>query len=394
LELIILAFSINDCLGTYISNMSAPATQIPVKLSSAYTTKTFYVNYPEKTSAGSFPYCTAEKKYYLNRQDFTGSGNPNFIFYSLQNTQGLGNINFGIRIYNPATNSSDLTVTIYHHGHYAYNGSNPSLVAGEPWKQYFSNAGKQVIVPRGEFRWIHNYAILANQWFSGVTEYTAKTTTAGQPYTMAAYFYSGSLDNPTIPDDCGPYPIYVPSDSPQPNDPRYYSGVMDGFFLETTETITIRANELAATGGLCMKMNDIEFPPNVLTVNKVVNSSSDLVSINQVINQAGTTKTYSAPTANLGNWGYRRNMSISFYNDTNTGRFMYGYVRANLTGGASYPVLYCSNSVKYGRLHSGESQGTWNWFSRWFNAYEQLTDVITFINGTNSSRSQSMFFKL
>lgn len=189
--------------------------------------KWLYVNFPETL--------TDDLKCFANTDD-NGNGNKCLLretitpdktaqlFFSHHNNCSC-NINYGVLLFNP--NSYDITVNASNYG-YA-RGWN--VAEFEPWSQFFNSAYSQSInVPRNSTKWLVDERDIppGTEPFSGNIRFS---TTGNVIVTVC--LWKGS--DTTVID--GTEDIY-PYDIDDVNMNKVYTGIGEGFFLSSSNTVT------------------------------------------------------------------------------------------------------------------------------------------------------------
>lgn len=357
-------------------------TNIPINYTYTSSNKWIYCNFIEKILGeqhfGDYDYGNK----CLNQQ--TVSAGTHKIFFSYQYTRGdlPTNSYFGIQVYNP--NSSSITYTENNRG-YGFNSNNYLgdwiQTAGTTVHNFLSNSSSTTqTIQSNKSIWLpsSNYALPSG---TNLVTGLIKFNVSGSAI-ITVYMYS-VLSNIN-----GKAEILEKTDG----NAKQYSGISDG--IKYQANITLKASELNTNPRRVQTCK--QTIPN-LTLNGVTNTS-DLRPI-KLANPSSTTISSTTANQNLGNWGFPYEITLTLNNDTSSSKTFYGYVRTDAGTDKSYELIPVINSGSNSYWTSLESNNTsipnsWRFFSKSVNANSTYTDTFTFVNGTNGTATNSLFFRL
>ena len=325
--------------------------------------KWLYVNFPETL--------TDDLKCFANTDD-NGNGNKCLLretitpdktaqlFFSHHNNCSC-NINYGVLLFNP--NSYDITVNASNYG-YA-RGWN--VAEFEPWSQFFNSAYSQSInVPRNSTKWLVDERDIppGTEPFSGNIRFS---TTGNVIVTVC--LWKGS--DTTVID--GTEDIY-PYDIDDVNMNKVYTGIGEGFFLSSSNTVT--SSDLSSGKKVYYSLTSCN-----------ASNTNEIIPIHLSGANYTAQKGANSPLNNLGNWCAQYSMSFTLKNTSVSSKTFRCYL--GRCGSEGKVVVNYNGVTKYCSMGlSTSTEGTaykWNFIDVTLAAGETYNLSFQFIHATCSN---------
>lgn len=295
--------------------------------------KWLYVNYPETIKSGMKCFANNDKGNVCLLQETVTPSNPAQIFFSHHNAYG-SNINYAILLYNPS--GTPITVDATNYGY----AKGWNIAEFQPWEQFFSGNSKTITVPGETTKWLLDQRNIASDStpFSG----NIRLSTTGNVI-VTVLVWTGS--DTTVID--GTETQYKCTLSELANN-KQYTGIGEGFFLNSTNTIT--STNVASGKKVYYKLASCD-----------ASNTNEIIPIHLSGANYVAQKGARAELSNLGNWGAEYSLTFNLQNTTNTSKTFRCY--AGRCGSESKVVVSYNGSTKYCSM--GASTSTMGTAYKW-----------------------------
>ncbi|MCI8554823.1 MAG: hypothetical protein HFJ80_07770 [Clostridiales bacterium] len=278
-----------------------------------------YANYPEQIGQNGKGMALAEYGYCINQQTITAG--EAHVFFSHWNRSGE-TLKYRVHLYNMSAGTA--TVQRTNIG-YSSGWADP----GKTVKDFFQSSSTNITIPQGGSAWLTpEYSIASGQPFNGLIRFN---TDRAIIVTIYMYRNVSAVDG---------YEVVYPYSTDYSEDMAVYTGVGKGYFL-TASHGTIRTSEM----------------PYRYVTNNVNSNDNEITPINIVGTNIQANENAAAPLNNLGNWCTQNYHVMTFFNDSDSVKTVYGYIGSNAIGNTS--VVQRGSNVQSVRLEGGPR--TWKW---------------------------------
>lgn len=375
-------------------------------------------NNPEKWIYSNFVEKIEDKKYFgdnnlkdssnnkignvcLNQQKISAGTHQIFFSYGFTKASLPANSYFGIQLYN--NGASDVTYTEFNRG-YGFNGTGTGqlgpweAVAGKTVHNFLTNTSQSTrTIKSNKSIWLPEdlYALKSG---SNIVSGLIKFSVTGSVI-VSTYMYSdiSKIDGSAT---IYPHPLNTSDIAKQ------YSGIANG--IKYKASITLDAKDMPLYEGERDANNNIKKSLRIQTCKASISNlkidgtsaSTDLRPIT-LANPSSTIISSTSPNQNLGNWGFPYEFDVTLKNTSESTKKICGYVRTDSAGTVKnyelFPVINSGNTTYYTVLQSVTSAtvyNSWKFFEKELKKDEMFNSTFTFVNGTNGTASNSLFFRL